>query len=225
MTKSYITFLFFLAAIFNLNAQITLHGCETVLSNQDFVLNNTGTIDDGATIRNTFESTPSDFSQSCSAGVCELRIIWNTSAFRWEIQLDNDGPLGTPDYDTAVLYYNTTASTPNPPDLTLGTWVDANSFCGGNGSLTLTGDVQSSTLSINTFDLQSKIKLYPNPSINYLQVSGLTKTEYYRLFNVLGAEVNNGRVSNNGKIDTSNLTNGLYFLKFENGNTFKFIKE
>jgi hypothetical protein len=32
-------------------------------------------------------------------------------------------------------------------------------------------------------------------------------------------------VSNKEYINIENLTNGLYFLKFENGNTLKFIKE
>ncbi|QRM89432.1 T9SS type A sorting domain-containing protein [Lacinutrix sp. WUR7] len=31
--------------------------------------------------------------------------------------------------------------------------------------------------------------------------------------------------TNNKKIDIQNLTNGIYFLKFENGNTLKFIKQ
>lgn len=225
MTKLYLSILFLLTAIFNLNAQITLNGCAPVINAQNYQLFNTGTINDGVTIRNTYESTPTDFSQSCNAGVCELRIIWNTSTSRWEIQLDNDGPLGTPDYSTAVLYHNSTASTPNPPDLSLGTWIDTSGFCNGNGSLTLTGDVQSYTLSLTPFETQSKLKLFPNPSINYVQVSGLTKTENYSIYNVLGTEVNNGKISNTETIDTSNLTNGLYFLKLESENILKFIKE
>ena len=147
MRKTFtITFLAFLCFGF-LKAQITYRGCEGfALGAQDYILHQTGTTSDAGTIRNTFESTPSDFTQSCPAGVCELRIIWSIANSRWELQLDNDGPLGTPDYTTAVLFFNTTASAPNPPSLSLGTWVDNNGgSCGGDGSFTtFTGDVQSS---------------------------------------------------------------------------------
>ena len=33
-----------------------------------------------------------------------------------------------------------------------------------------------------------------------------------------------GVVSSTNKIDIQNLTNGIYFLKFDGGNTLKFIK-
>lgn len=35
----------------------------------------------------------------------------------------------------------------------------------------------------------------------------------------------NGSISNQEKINIQNLTNGRYFLKFQNGNTFNFIKK
>lgn len=127
--------------------QITFQGCNPVLSPQNYNLINTTTTNDAGTIRNTYESSPADFTQSCAAGVCEVRIIWSIANSRWEIQLDNDGPLGTPDYTTAVLYFNTTASFPDPPSLTLGTWTDAGS-CGGTGSIsTFSGNVQNTVSS------------------------------------------------------------------------------
>lgn len=111
--------------VYNTEAQtITFRGCTTNIGIQDYILSKTGTTNDGGTIRNTYEATPNDFAQGCPLGACEVRIIWNIGAARWEIQLDNDGPILNPDYTTAVLYFNTSASVPNPPDLTLGTWVD-----------------------------------------------------------------------------------------------------
>ncbi len=72
----------------------------------------------------------------CS-GACTFRIIWTGTA--WEIQVSQDGGATFP----IVLYRNTSASSPNPPDLTLGTWVDVSgSGCGPIS--TLSGDVQSS---------------------------------------------------------------------------------
>lgn len=131
---------------FLLQAQITLRACDGVLGTQDYILTATGTTNDGGTIRNTYESTPLFApTQTCPAGVCEVRIIWSIANGQWEIQLDNDGPLPTPDWNTAVLYTNSTPSEPDPPDLTLGLWVDnLGGGCGGDGSFTtLTGNLQS----------------------------------------------------------------------------------
>lgn len=69
------------------------------------------------------------------------------------------------------------------------------------------------------------LKLFPNPTIDYIQISGLINTENYSIYNVIGSEISKGTISNDEKVNIQNLTNGLYFLKFENGNTIKFIKE
>jgi hypothetical protein len=71
----------------------------------------------------------------------------------------------------------------------------------------------------------SNFKLFPNPSSDYIQVSGLTETENYTLNNILGAEVGRGEISGNEKISVADLTKGVYFLKFEKGKTIKFVKE
>jgi len=84
----------------------------------------------------------------------------------------------------------------------------------------------SITLSTENYKINTeKVKIFPNPSKNSIQVSGLSEAEAYEVFSVLGAKVNNGKIADNEKIDIQNLTNGLYFLKFKNGNTIKFIKE
>ena len=139
MKTIFTTILFVAICKIAIYAQITFQGCAGVLGAQNYVLSQTGTTNDGG-VRNTFEATPNDFAQSCPAGVCELRIIWNITLDRWEIQLDNDGPIGTPDYTTGIMYFNNAASFPNPPDLTLGTWQSAG-FC-PDGVSTLNGDVQ-----------------------------------------------------------------------------------
>jgi len=69
------------------------------------------------------------------------------------------------------------------------------------------------------------LNLYPNPSNEYLNVSGLKKNENYTIWNTIGNKMKNGSISNQEKINIQNLTNGRYFLKFQNGNTFNFIKK
>lgn len=81
------------------------------------------------------------------------------------------------------------------------------------------------SLGLNNFNFGNNSKLFPNPSQDFVQISGLTKTENYGIFNILGKEVTNGSISGDEKIDIKNLTNGSYFLKFKDGKAFKFIKE
>lgn len=84
--------------------------------------------------------------------------------------------------------------------------------------------VDLSTLSTDDLSYQQEMLLSPNPSIDYIQLFGLTETVNYRIYNVFGTEVINGTISDNEKIDTQDITNGLYFVKFDNGNSVKFIK-
>ena len=81
------------------------------------------------------------------------------------------------------------------------------------------------TLSTNNYSTSSPPKVFPNPSNKSITIHGLTKKEKYKIYNTIGREMNSGSINNNDKIDIQHLTNGLYFLKFDNGNTIKFIKE
>ena len=125
-------FLFFLSL--SGNAQIQYTGCNGVITPAGpHTLNPSGTTNDGGTIRNTYVS----ISSGCSVGNCAYRVIWSISNNRWEIQLSSDLGATFPN----ILYFNTSASQPNPPDLTLGTW---SSPVGCGAVQQLTGDVQSS---------------------------------------------------------------------------------
>lgn len=99
----------------------------------------------------------------------------------------------------------------------------------GNGVFTVDvlDCISTTTLGIDeSVELNSNsLSIYPNPAIDFIQISGLKKAEFYKIYNFIGAEVNNGIISDYGKIDIQNLTNGLYFLKFKDGNTVKFLKQ
>jgi hypothetical protein len=121
-------------------------------------------------------------------------------------------------------------------DITYGTgstvtvnWTNVNSFTitssVGDDSFGLDNIVFStSTLSTSDFSINDKV-VYPNPSSSFIHIKGLTEISNYSIFNNLGAEVMNGTLLNTSKIDIQNLNNGIYFLKTDNGNTFKFIKD
>ncbi len=104
--------------------------------------------------------------------------------------------------------------------LTFNTWGSG----GSGGALSYTRSTDQ-TLSTNEFELNKKIKLFPNPSSEFIQISNLKSKESYSIYNVLGAEIKNGFISNNEQIDIRNFTNELYFLKFEDGTVIKFLKE
>ena len=78
---------------------------------------------------------------------------------------------------------------------------------------------------IDNFSLSNGTpSIFPNPSSDFINVSNLKSTESYLIINLIGKEIKRGIISNREKIDIRNFTNGLYFLKFENGNAIKFIK-
>ncbi|MEN3323049.1 T9SS type A sorting domain-containing protein [Mariniflexile soesokkakense] len=95
-----------------------------------------------------------------------------------------------------------------------------------NNHRTVYNYTSSITLSVKNFEItKNNLKIFPNPANNFIQISGLTETEPYEVYNALGAKVSNGIIANNQKKDIKNLANGLYFLKFTDGRTVKFMKE
>ena len=90
---------------------------------------------------------------------------------------------------------------------------------------TLSGDVQGIVLDVNDQETTQSFSLTPNPSTDFIEVTGLIETENYKIYDALGSNVANGTIAENEKIDIQNLQNGIYFLILENGNSLKFIKE
>ncbi|WP_435138547.1 T9SS type A sorting domain-containing protein [Formosa sp. A9] len=85
--------------------------------------------------------------------------------------------------------------------------------------------LNTTTLSVNDILFNGVVRLYPNPSCDYIYISNLNKEQGYTIINGLGQEILKNKISNNDKIDVSNLVNGLYLLKLENGIILRFIKE
>jgi len=85
--------------------------------------------------------------------------------------------------------------------------------------------VNTTTLGVNNYNIDNTIQIYPNPSNNYLKISGLKQQEVYTVYTITGKKLMRGIATNNEKINIKNLTNGLYFLKFENGHAIKFVKK
>ncbi|WP_157983118.1 T9SS type A sorting domain-containing protein [Psychroflexus aestuariivivens] len=81
------------------------------------------------------------------------------------------------------------------------------------------------SINTNQFELNNKFKLYPNPANEFIKISGLLTKVNYRIYDILGKEVKKGDITNQEQIDIQDFTKGLYFIKLDNGNTIKFMKE
>jgi hypothetical protein len=127
---------------------------------------------------------------------------------------------GTNSPITATLIYGTASVTLN--------WIGITSFTVSSIIDSWFGFdnliINNSTLSTNDFTLRT-VKVLPNPSSDFIEITGLIAIETYEIYNTLGQEVKKGIVLENKIIDIQSLTNGIYFLKLENKKTIKFIKE
>lgn len=167
--------------------------------------------------------------QFYNGSIDELRI-WSTIRTQSEISSNMNVELSLPQTNL-VNYYEFNqgiGGADNTGITTLNDELNAND--GTLNNFTLNGLssnwLNSSILSVNDItNITSSVKLFPNPSSETIQISGLKTKEPYKIYNNLGVKILSGTISNQEKIDIRNFTNGLYFLKFENGNTIKFIKE
>ena len=219
--KKLILFLFF--ASFLQGQTITFKGCIPLFDDQNFVFNKTGT--DG-TGRNIYITTPID-GQNCSGlGSCEFKILWNSAQNRWEFLADEGNGTFTTPY---LIYSNTSSSAPNPPAISLGTWVENNTItsgaCGGNlttSNATLTGAVQTSVL--NTDNVSNvEFYAYPNPVKDYLVFKGNLKITSVELISFSGQKLQDLKLIN-GRVDLSQIKRGFYLMKLQTDKGEKTIK-
>ncbi len=78
------------------------------------------------------------------------------------------------------------------------------------------------TLGKNDFSA-SKFNIYPNPASNILNISGDNTIEFLQIFDVGGKQLISKKDSNS--VNVSSLPIGIYYLKLNNKETVKFIKE
>lgn len=101
--------------------------------------------------------------------------------------------------------------------------IHSNTFPGGE----MRGFSVASSLSTSSFDLSSKLQVYPNPAANILNFSKGSTNSSYLIYNATGQIIGRGKIVDN-KVSVSNLVKGEYVISVnENGvstNT-KFIKK
>ena len=84
--------------------------------------------------------------------------------------------------------------------------------------------IEGEDLSVEQYS-NSKVNvfIFPNPSNNKIQISGLAGSLSYEIYNIMGMKIFVGTVSKNEQINIETLIQGVYFLKLNN-KVLKFIK-
>ena len=72
---------------------------------------------------------------------------------------------------------------------------------------------------------ENNIKMYPNPTTEKLYFAGMSEATAYSVFSMDGNHVASGSFAMNAAVNVAKLSAGMYFIKFENGATAKFVKE
>lgn len=130
---------------------------------------------------------------------------------------------------TGQGYYTVTAGTTNVVNVTdfVATGNPANTLISRSSYFT-----NNASLSTESFSL-TDITLYPNPSKNYFTIdvpNGIERSGKMEIYNTLGQRVMAKAISSDAdlNVNVSNLTNGVYFLNLNLGDstkTLQFIKE
>ncbi len=86
-----------------------------------------------------------------------------------------------------------------------------------------------STLSVDEFDVENQISIYPNPANDIITIDRKVNTlEKIEVYNILGARVHTQTLDKlSNTINVANLSSGVYFISFENrsnSKSYKFIK-
>jgi len=88
--------------------------------------------------------------------------------------------------------------------------------------------VIDSTMGISEIYKENYVKVFPNPANDFLNVECKLPDAELKVFNILGNEVTQAKISYKGQIDISNLNKGVYFIRLQTESgifTSRFIKE
>jgi hypothetical protein len=96
-----------------------------------------------------------------------------------------------------------------------------------NGCVDTSDCILISTINLSEFETEP-IKIYPNPSINEIQINGLpSNCESIEIIDALGKSVYKKSTCNEHTIDVTTFEKGVYFLKINNGDlgTYRIVKQ
>ena len=187
----------------------------------------------GMTIRN---SSPRNLiignleadARNIDASIDEVRI-WDVARTSTELMDNMDNELAVPQTGL-VAYYKFNQGDAGGDNTGVTTLIDETGTNNGNiENFALTGTssnfVADTALSIENVDMpNAKIAIYPNPAQNYLNVSNISEASQYQIFDVIGNKIMGGNFIQSKKIDVSQLNAGIYLIKLNDLESYKFIK-
>ena len=103
-------------------------------------------------------------------------------------------------------------------------WDNPNGLLGS----VIMGNTLEEPVNIAQVNMNKNLQLYPNPVSDKINISlNGNPVNQVRIYNMLGIEVINKQINgiNTATIDVYNLSTGVYFVKVNNGDLIKFIKE
>jgi DNA-binding beta-propeller fold protein YncE len=83
-------------------------------------------------------------------------------------------------------------------------------------------EADSSVLLTTELELMNSIRIFPNPSTDFINILGLNGTKIFELYNSVGKLITSGEISEQESFEIGNLDSGVYFLKLEQQVTIKF---
>lgn len=169
---------------------------NTIIDTTSYVELEVPFINDGNTVINMYQFTSTDTTVKIATDTLNIGI--GESAYL-KLRVNTHNRIGA---------YNATLT------------FNSNLFNGLNFALNYTIDSLRSGMDANR---KNKIKLYPNPSSNYIYIE-IEKSSEYIIYNTRGTVVKKGNVEN-GKntINTTDLVEGLYILNIDKNYSY-FIK-
>lgn len=132
---------------------------------------------------------------------------------------------GIPEYNPSNSYPNPNTKVYFDSKIWSNKWyANPNEAPNSNSVWELVSICNEANLSIENNTTNKKIKIHPNPTSDFVIVSGINKSTNFVIFDLSGKIMNKGKISNGEKILFKELTPGSYLLKLENFNTVKIIK-
>ncbi len=106
-------------------------------------------------------------------------------------------------------------------------FANINTWESTTGYNNLSQTISLNALNVGDFSYDKDLLIYPNPALDFITIhlKELDREEI-QIVNLNGQIVKEVAISNNHKLDISNLSNGVYFIRFLNNksSSYKFIK-
>lgn len=137
-------------------------------------------------------------------------------------------PAGGTYSGTGVLsgIFNPSALSQGESSVITYTYTDQSTACSNSATDVITVD---GCLSVESFEMDSPITVYPNPTTGMLTLTNVKETTQYTIISVSGQVIGKGEVSaNSNAVDMTDVQNGVYLLQVQQGqnvHTVRIVKQ